>query len=53
MPKVAYVKDNIEKCWCGTCPVQAESKCAKDLYEESKKSKSLPTHNGLQTQDYL
>ena len=47
MPKVAYVKDNVEKCWCGTCPVQAESKCAKDLYEESKKSKSLPPPDRL------
>ncbi len=42
MPRVEYSKDNIEKCWCGTCPVQAQSTCAKDLYEESKKSQKLP-----------
>src|SRR5450759_3254336 len=41
MPKVAYTKDNIEKCWCGSCPVQSHSKCAQDLYEESKGSEEL------------
>jgi hypothetical protein len=43
MSKVAYTKENVEKCWCGVCPVQAASTCAKDLYEESKKSPDLPT----------
>ncbi len=42
MPNVAYVKDNIEKCWCGTCPVQVASKCAQDLYEQSQKGPDLP-----------
>lgn len=47
MPKVAYVKDNVEKCWCSTCPVQTVSTCAKGLYEESKKSKELPAPDRL------
>lgn len=41
MPKVAYTKDNIEKCWCGSCPVQSHSKCAQDLYEASIGSEEL------------
>src|SRR5512135_667245 len=47
MPKVAYTKDDVDKCWCGACPVQAASKCATDLYEASKESKSLPPPDRL------
>jgi hypothetical protein len=47
MPKVAYTKDNIEKCWCGKCPVQVASTCANDLYEEFKKSGNLPSPERL------
>jgi len=28
--KVPYTIDNIKKCMCPKCPVQADSKCAKD-----------------------
>jgi hypothetical protein len=34
---VAYTRENIDKCWCGGCPVQARSRCARDLYQESLK----------------
>lgn len=47
MSKVAYTKENVEKCWCGSCPVQVKSTCAKDLYEESKKSKEMPPPDRL------
>ena len=42
MSRVAYTKENVEKCWCGSCPVQADSKCARDLYEASKSTDDLP-----------
>jgi hypothetical protein len=42
MAAVAYTQDNIDKCWCGQCPVQIGSQCAKDLYEASKDSGELP-----------
>ncbi len=42
MRKVEYSRDNIEKCWCGHCPVQSGSECAKRLYEQSKASDELP-----------
>ena len=42
MPSVAYTKDNIDKCWCGTCPVQFKSACAKEFYEASKGIETLP-----------
>jgi hypothetical protein len=40
--RVAYTRENIDKCWCGSCPVQARSDCAKELYEASKESEQLP-----------
>jgi Protein of unknown function (DUF2769) len=43
MPSVAYEKGNIEKCWCGTCPVQRKSVCAKELHEACE---------GMETLDY-
>ena len=42
MSRVAYTKENVEKCWCGSCPVQVDSKCARDLYEASKSADQLP-----------
>jgi hypothetical protein len=42
VPKVAYTQENIDKCWCGSCPVQADSACAKELYEKSKGEETLP-----------
>ena len=42
MPEVAYTRENVEKCWCGQCPVQIGSQCAKDLYEASKDLPELP-----------
>ena len=42
MSLVAYTRDNIEKCWCGQCPVQIGSQCAKELYAASKDSDELP-----------
>lgn len=29
--KVAFTMDNAKKCICGKCPVQANSKCVKNL----------------------
>lgn len=34
MRPVPYTRENVEKCWCGSCPVQAQSQCATDLYNE-------------------
>ncbi|HOD69760.1 MAG: DUF2769 domain-containing protein [Bacteriovoracaceae bacterium] len=42
MPKVDFTQDNIARCLCGECPVQAKSKCARDLYEKSIKMEGLP-----------
>lgn len=42
MPSVAYTQENIDKCWCGKCPVQFESTCAKSLYEDAQKLGHLP-----------
>lgn len=36
MNQVRYDTENVSKCWCGQCPVQAESACAKKEYEEAK-----------------
>jgi hypothetical protein len=36
--EVPYVKENINKCRCPQCPVQADSKCAQDKLESSKKA---------------
>lgn len=40
--KVEYSQENIDKCWCGQCPVQIGSACAKALYEASKNLAELP-----------
>lgn len=42
MRAVAYTRENVEKCWCGSCPVQVHSECARELYEASKGSDELP-----------
>ncbi len=47
MPTVACTRENIDKCWCGQCPVQIRSKCAKDLYAAWKDSPELPAPERL------
>lgn len=47
MPAVAYTQENIDKCWCGSCPVQSKSKCASDLYQASKDMGHLPPPDRL------
>ena len=47
MSRVAYTKENVEKCWCGSCPVQVDSKCARDLYAASKGRDELPLPDQL------
>lgn len=42
MTRVAYTKENVDKCWCGSCPVQKDSACAKELYERAKDATDLP-----------
>jgi hypothetical protein len=42
MQPVEYSEDNVNKCWCGQCPVQKESSCAKDGFQEA--SKDLEQH---------
>jgi hypothetical protein len=44
---VEYTRENIDKCWCGSCPVQIRSTCAKDLYAGSKDSEELPPQQQL------
>ncbi|HSK47900.1 MAG TPA: DUF2769 domain-containing protein [Coriobacteriia bacterium] len=36
MKEVEYSQENVAKCWCGQCPVQKESDCAKDRYAKAK-----------------
>lgn len=36
MEQVQYSTDNVSKCWCGQCPVQHESTCAKQELEQAK-----------------
>ncbi len=45
--KVEYSRENIEKCWCGSCPVQVGSDCARGLYEASKDQPELPAPERL------
>ena len=47
MKTVAYTQDNIDKCWCGSCPVQIASTCANGLYEASQKEGGLPAPERL------
>ncbi|MZP67146.1 MAG: DUF2769 domain-containing protein [Bacteroidales bacterium] len=42
MAKVDYTKNNIDHCLCGKCPVQINSKCAHDMYNNIKDIQSLP-----------
>ena len=42
MRPVEYTRENVDKCWCGSCPVQAASTCARDLYEASKDAPEMP-----------
>lgn len=37
MKPVEYTAENVAKCWCGQCPVQKSSQCAKDTYAEAEK----------------
>ena len=47
MPHVAYTQENIDKCWCGQCPVQIGSRCASDLYEAAQRLEGLPAPERL------
>ena len=47
MPHVAYTQENIDKCWCGRCPVQIGSTCATELYEAAQKLDGLPAPERL------
>lgn len=47
MSRVAYTRENVDKCWCGSCPVQINSKCARELYEASKGRDELPRPDKL------
>ena len=42
MKPVPYTQENIDKCWCGQCPVQIGSACARRLYETASGSPTLP-----------
>ncbi|MEW6010265.1 MAG: DUF2769 domain-containing protein [Euryarchaeota archaeon] len=42
MSKVEFNRENLEKCICKTCPVQAESSCAK---EKNMKVKEMMEEN--------
>ena len=42
MHPVDYSEDNVQKCWCGQCPVQKQSSCAKDSMQQA--SQSLEHH---------
>jgi len=42
MKPVAYTQENIDKCWCGKCPVQIRSTCATDLYDAAQALDGLP-----------
>lgn len=42
MAQVAYTWENVDKCWCGQCPVQSQSDCAKGKYEEAKDAEEMP-----------
>ncbi len=45
MAKVDYTKNNIDHCLCGKCPVQINSKCAHDMYNNIKDIQSLLNRN--------
>jgi hypothetical protein len=42
MPSVEYSRENVDKCWCGSCPVQSKSHCARELYEAYAGTGELP-----------
>ena len=42
MRAVEYSRANIDKCWCGRCPVQSHSACVKQLTEAANTSAQLP-----------
>ncbi len=44
---VPYVRSNIEKCMCSLCPVQADSKCAQDKLQNSKKEMENISSEGV------
>lgn len=43
MLAVEYTQANIDKCWCGRCPVQIKSACVKDLAQEAEGVGELPS----------
>ncbi|MGB9927775.1 MAG: DUF2769 domain-containing protein [Methanosarcina sp.] len=41
--RVPYKRENIERCMCSQCPVQQDSKCAKEKLQSSgQKMKNMP-----------
>jgi hypothetical protein len=42
MKPVEYTQENIDKCWCGQCPVQIGSDCARELFEAAEAHSLLP-----------
>ncbi len=47
MKPVEYTQANVDKCWCGQCPVQVGSTCATELYEAAKVLEGLPAPERL------
>ena len=47
MKTVEYSQSNVDKCWCGQCPVQIGSECASELYDSHVNSKGLPVPERL------
>lgn len=47
MARVAYTRENAEKCWCATCPVQAGSDCARTLDEAARAMDGIPVPERL------
>lgn len=40
MREVEYSQENVDKCWCGSCPVQSHSQCARDLFATAQRGEN-------------
>lgn len=50
--EIPYARENINRCRCTQCPVQADSKCVKDKLESSKKEmEKIPAGEVLNPED--
>jgi hypothetical protein len=47
MRTVEYTQENVDKCWCGQCPVQQNSSCVADLSEKMQNSRDTPPPDQL------